>query len=219
MTRTLAVNCVPILVWSKNDGKTAAETASDEMVMGAVRALGDFSLLVSQQNHLDQSLNSLDDALKQFYQKKGIFREQEMSKSANAKLDDMLATESHLLHQEMIHKICAAKEALMYGADKVSTSKRRQFQVRLNRAQQAATTCSDADDQKAIERLEREIHQVTPAKRKLFDKCFQYYERQLLREAWTKATGPRGKFAKELTTRKGAAEDKGYEAANVTVGN
>jgi len=67
-------------------------------------------------------------------------------------------------------------EALVYGAEKVSTTKRRLFKVGLNRARQAATTWSDADRQKAIERLEREIHQVTPAKRKLFDKLFQCHE-------------------------------------------
>jgi len=73
MIRTLAVNCAPILVCSKDDRKTAAETASDEMVMGAVRALCEFSPLVSQQNHSDVSLNALDYALKRFYQKTGIF--------------------------------------------------------------------------------------------------------------------------------------------------
>jgi hypothetical protein len=162
MIRTLAVNCAPILVCSTDDGKTAAETASDEMVMGAVRALCEFSLLVSQQNHSDLSLKALDDALKRFYQKKGIFREQKMSKSAKAKVDDLLAKESHQLREQKIHKIRAAMEAVVYGAEKVSTTKRRQFQVRLNRARQAATTWSDADRQKAIERLEREIHLVTP---------------------------------------------------------
>jgi len=95
MIRTLAVNCAPILDCSKDDGKTAVENASDEMVMGAVRALCEFSLLVSQQNHSDLSLKALDDALKRFYQKKGIFREQKMSKSAKAKVDDLFATESH----------------------------------------------------------------------------------------------------------------------------
>jgi len=73
MIRTLAVNCAPILVCSKDAGKTAAETASNEMVMGAVRAVCEFSLLVCQQNHTDPSLKALDDALKQFYQKKRIF--------------------------------------------------------------------------------------------------------------------------------------------------
>jgi len=48
MIRTLSVNCTPILDCSKDDGKTVAETASDEMVMGAVQALCEFSLLVSQ---------------------------------------------------------------------------------------------------------------------------------------------------------------------------
>jgi len=67
MIRTLALNCAPILVCSKDDGKTALETTSDEMVMGAVRALCEFSLLVSQQNHSDLSLAALDDALKRFH--------------------------------------------------------------------------------------------------------------------------------------------------------
>ena len=55
---------------SKDDGKM--EDTSDEMVIGALRALCKFSLLVSQQNHSDLPLEALDDALKQFYQKKGI---------------------------------------------------------------------------------------------------------------------------------------------------
>jgi len=180
MIRTLAVNCAPILVCSTDDGKTVAETASDGMVMGAARALCEFSLLVSQQNHSDLSLKALDDALKRCYQKKGIFREPKMSKSAKAKMDDLLAKESYQLGKQKIHKICAAMEAVVYGAEKVSTTKRRQFQVRLNRARQTATTWSDADRQKANERLEREIHPETPAKRKLFDKLFKRHERQLL---------------------------------------
>jgi len=147
---------------------------------------------------------------------KGVFREQKMSKSAKAKVDDLLARESHLFHEQKIHKIRAAMEALVYGAEMVSTTKRRQFQVRLNRARQAATTWSDADSQKAIERLECEIHQFTPAKRKLFDKFFQHHERQLLQEVGTKATGPRSIFAKELALRKAAAEDEAYGAANMT---
>jgi len=151
MIRTLAVNCASILVCSPDDRKTAAETASDEMVMGAVRALCEFSLLVSQHNHSYLSLKALDDALKRFYQKKGIFREQKMSESAKAKLDYLVAKESHQLREQKIHKICAAMEAVVYGAEKVSTTKRRQFQVRLNRTRQAATTWSDADHQKAIE--------------------------------------------------------------------
>jgi len=134
MIRTLAVNCAPILVCSTDDGKTVAETASNEMVMGAVRALCEFSLLVSQQNHSDLSRKALDDALKRFYHKKGIFRKQTMSKSAKANVDDLLANESHQLCEQKIHKIRAAMEAVVYGAEKVSTAKRRQFQVRLNRA-------------------------------------------------------------------------------------
>jgi len=216
MIRTLAVNCTPILVCSTDYRKTAAETASDEMIMGAVRALCEFSLLVSQQNHSDLSLKALDNALKRVHKKKGAFRDQKMSKSAKANVDDLLAKESRLLREQKIHKICAALEAVVYGAEKVSTTKRRQFQVRLNRARQAATTWSDADRQKAIERLEREIYQVTPAKRKLFDKLFERHERQLLQDVGTKATSPRSKFAKDLSLMKAAAEDEAYGAANMT---
>jgi len=169
MIRTLAVNCTPILVCSKDDGKTAVATASDEIVMGAVRALCDFSLLVSQQSHSGLFLKALDDAIKRFSQKKGMFQEQKMAKSAQAKVDDLLAMESYQFRKQKLHNIHAAMEALVYGAEKVSSTKCRQFQVRLNRAWQAATTWTDADLQKAIERLEREIHRVTPGKCNLFD--------------------------------------------------
>jgi hypothetical protein len=64
MIRTQAVNCAPIHYGSKDDGKTPAETTSDAMVMGAVQALCEVTLLVSQQNHSDLSLTALDDALK-----------------------------------------------------------------------------------------------------------------------------------------------------------
>ena len=74
-----------------------------------------------------------------------------MSKSGKAKLDDLLARESHLSRKQRIYKICAAMEALVYGAEMVSTTKLTQFQVRLNRARQAATSWSDVDRQKAIE--------------------------------------------------------------------
>jgi hypothetical protein len=169
MIRTLAVNCGPILVCSTDDRKTGAETASDEMVIGVVRAFCELSPLVSQHNHSDLSLKALNDALKQFYKMKGALQDHKMLKSPKAKVDDLLAKESHLLREQKIHKIRAALEAVVYGAEMVSTTKRRQFQVRLNRARQAAMTWSDADRQKAIERLECEIYQVKPAKRKLFD--------------------------------------------------
>ena len=92
------------------------------IVMGAVRALCEFCLLVSQQNHLDLFLNTLDDALKRFCQKQGIFLVRKLSKSANAKVDGLLASESHLLRKQKIHKIRAAMEALVYGAEMVSTT-------------------------------------------------------------------------------------------------
>jgi hypothetical protein len=64
--------------------------------------------------------------------------------------------------------------------------------------------------------LEREIHQVTPAKCKLFDKLFERHERQQLQEVRTKATGPRRIIAEYLALLKAPAEDEVYEAANMT---
>jgi len=170
MIRTLAVNCASMLDCSKDGGNTAAGTASNEMVMGAAQAPCEFSQFVSQQNHSDLSLKALHDALKRFSQKKRIFHAQKMSKSAKAKVDDMVATASYQLREHKNHKIHAAMEALVYGAEKVSSTKHRQFQLRLNRARQTAMTWSDADCQKPIERLERGIHQVIPAKHNLFNK-------------------------------------------------
>jgi hypothetical protein len=72
MIRTLIANCTPILDSLKDDGKTSVDTASNEMVMGAVQALCEFSLLVSQQSRSDLSLTALDDTLTKFY-KKGAF--------------------------------------------------------------------------------------------------------------------------------------------------
>jgi len=216
MIRPLAVNCAPILEYSNDDGKTGVENTSDEMELRAVWALSEFSLLVSPQNHSDLSLKALDNVLKRFYQKKNMFREKEMVKSANANVDDLLATESHQLHKWKIYKICAAMEALVYGAEKVSTTKLRQFQVHLNRARQAATTWSDADCQNAIERLQHEIHQVTAAKCNLFDKLFQRHERQLLPEVRTRATCHRSKFTKALGKMKAAAEVEAHSVANMT---
>jgi len=51
----------------------------------AVQSLCEICLLFRQRNHPDLSLKALGNALKRFYQKKGIFREQKMLKSGNAK--------------------------------------------------------------------------------------------------------------------------------------
>lgn len=58
----------------------------------------------------------------------------------------------------------------------ISMARRKQIQVRLDRARQVATTWLDADRQKEIEQLEPNIHQVTPTKSKLFDKLFSHHE-------------------------------------------
>jgi hypothetical protein len=61
MITTQAINSAPNIVCCTDDAKTAAETASVEIVMGAVRALCEFTLLVSQQNYLNLSLKALND--------------------------------------------------------------------------------------------------------------------------------------------------------------
>jgi hypothetical protein len=73
MIRTLAVNWAPILDCFKDDWKTAAETASEEVVMVAVCALCEFSLLDSQHSYSNLAFNALDNAVKRCYQKKGVF--------------------------------------------------------------------------------------------------------------------------------------------------
>ena len=89
----------------------------------AVQALCEFSLLVSQQNHSDLSLAALDNALMRFYQKKWAFRDQKMSKSVKAKVDELLARESHHFQEQKIHTIRAAMKVQLYKAEKVTTSK------------------------------------------------------------------------------------------------
>ena len=86
----------------------------------------------------------------------------------------------------------------------------------LNRARQAATKWSDADRHSAQERLQCEIQQVTPVKRKLFNKLFQHHTQQLLQEVGAKAPGPSSTFANKLAQLKTAAKEEVYEVANMT---
>jgi len=189
------------------------------MVVGAVWALCEFSLLVSEQNHFDLSLAAQDDELKRFLKKKGAFREQKMSKSVKTKVDELLERESHHLQVQKIHKIHATMEGQLYGAQKVTTSKRRKYQVRLNRARHSVTIWADADRQRAIERLECEILPMTYTKRKLFDKWIWHHECQLLQEAGTEATGPRSIFTKNHAQMKTAVGEEAYGAVNMTTNN
>jgi len=85
--RTLVVNCAPILDCSKDDGRTAAVTVFNEMVMGAVESFHEISLLVSQPNHSNLSITVLDNALRR-YVKLGAVGAQKISKSAKAKVDE-----------------------------------------------------------------------------------------------------------------------------------
>jgi hypothetical protein len=127
-----------------------------------------------------------------------LFENRKCRSLRKAHLDELLARESDQLHEQKIHKIPAAMEVQVYMPRTLTTSKRRQFQLPLNRAREAVTTWSDAEWQSAIEPLECEIHQVTPVKHKLFAKLFQHHIRQLLQDVWTKATGPKSTYAKKL---------------------
>jgi len=136
MISTLAPNCPPILDCIKDDGKAPPATASDGMVVGAVLALCEFTLLGSKQKHSDISLTALDDALKRFYKKKGAFGDQKTVKSVKAKVNKQLGRESHQLGERKNHIIYSAIEVQVYRAQKVTTSKCSQFKVRLNKAGQ-----------------------------------------------------------------------------------
>lgn len=68
-----------------------------------------------------------------------------MSKSAKTIVDDLVETESHQLRGQKIHKSYAATATLEYGAEKISTTKCWQFQVRMNCTWQAATRWLDVD--------------------------------------------------------------------------
>jgi len=107
-------------------------------------------------------------------------------------------------------------EVLVYGAEKVTTSKQMQFHVRLKRARQAAPKWSEADRERAIKRLEREIHQMTPVKCKVFDILFQHRGRQLLQGVGTKTISPRRTFTRKLAQIKTAAEEQVYGVVNMT---
>lgn len=137
-----------------------------------------------------------------------------MSKSANAIVHYPFGRESHLIQEHSIHKSCAEMKAFVYEAGKVPATKHRQFQMRLTTALQVATTVSDDDQQIAIERLEREIHQVTHVKPSSFDKLLQNHKSQLLLKARTYVIGPGIIVAKHIAIR-----DMAYRVGNITPDN
>jgi hypothetical protein len=71
MIRSLEVQRAAILDCSNDHWKTAVGATSDEIVMGEVQAVCEFSVLASKQNHSHLSLTALNDSLKRFYKKKG----------------------------------------------------------------------------------------------------------------------------------------------------
>jgi hypothetical protein len=54
---------------------------------------------------------------------KCIFQVEKMSNSAKAKVDALLARESHQIREQKIYQSCVAMEALVNGAENVSTTK------------------------------------------------------------------------------------------------
>jgi GTP-binding protein EngB required for normal cell division len=95
--------------------------------------------------------------------------DQKWLKSEKDNVNEQLATESHQLQQHKIDTIQATMQVLVYKADKVATSKCRQFQVHLNRAQQAATNWSEVDHTSNIAQFQCEIHQIIAWIHELFD--------------------------------------------------
>jgi len=63
MISTLAANFGSFLGCLSYDGKTPAETSSDEIVMGALHALHEYSIHASQQNHSNLSHKEVGDTL------------------------------------------------------------------------------------------------------------------------------------------------------------
>jgi len=102
--RTVSVICTLILDCSNDNRMIVADTASDEKVMGAVLALCEFSLPVSQLTYSNLSLTALSDALTPWNMNNDVIEEQNMSKSAKPNMDEQWARESHYLRTQRIHK-------------------------------------------------------------------------------------------------------------------
>jgi len=119
MVRTHHVKCSSLLVCSKDDGKTAEKIAYEEMEMGSVWALCDFSLLVSHQNYSNLSFNELDNELNRFYLKKVIVQEQQMLMSAKTIVDKQVAKSPNKLWEQKIKQIHTALAVLQYRAERL----------------------------------------------------------------------------------------------------
>jgi len=96
--------------------------------------------------------------------------------------------------------------------------KQRQLQVHLKRAQQVGTKLSDADQPKAKEWLEYQIHQVTHAKGKLFNELFQHCKQLLLQQLATRETGPRRNLAITFAPIMTIAAKVIYRVATIILG-
>jgi len=97
------------------------------MVMEAVQAICQFCPHISQQSYSDLSLKVLNNEVNQFYWKQGANQELKVLQFAKAQVDEQFATESYQLSKQIIHWIYTAVVAHQYEADKVATTKHRQF--------------------------------------------------------------------------------------------
>jgi len=147
---------------------------------------------------------------------KVAFWEQKIAKSSKVNLGEQLARESHQFQVQKISTIGTAMDIQVFRAEEVTTARWRQSQVRLNRAQQAATKWSDAEWHRAKVQLEHEIHHVTPVKRKLIVELLPHHGWQLLQEVMTQATSRRFTFTKTFGQLKNGVEKKVYQLANMT---
>lgn len=116
--RKVAITCDPLSLSSNDNEKTVVGSALDEMVIGAVYILCEFSLLVSSQNHHDLSLKALDNPLNNFAKKMHSVQLQKVSQSAKPKVDEMLTSESYLLNRQKIDQHFAAVKVYVTQAAK-----------------------------------------------------------------------------------------------------
>jgi len=214
--RTLAVDWAPIVDCSKDDGKTAAETASDNMVLGPVRALCESSRIVSQQDHSDRSLTALYDALKWFYKKKGTFLVQKISKSAmancmNSCQENPISYDNKRFIISMLRWMfrCTPLKWLHETGEGKFRCARTEPDKRQPCGQMLTGRVQTSDwSAKSI------TWHLSNARCSIND--FQYDEQQLLQDLGTKPTCPRSSFAKKRATMITTAEEEVYGAANMT---
>jgi hypothetical protein len=134
----------------------------------------------------------------------GAIHKLTLLKLAIVKVHEQLPTKSCPLPKWMLNGMHAGRDIQMYRAETVTTTNGWECQVCLNWVQPAATTWSDANQQRVIESLEYKIHQVTSLKYKQFNEFIEHHGWQWLQDIGTKPTSPRSTFTKYLAKIKTA---------------